>query len=173
MQAIFFPFHVVIQNLLAGNSFYTPSFTSLIILYSCSLSAQWCHAAVLAACPSWMPTMIMDGWCAVLHELDQLTFKGPFQLQELFDSMLQKYPIWLRAWRKEACLSQHSYSRILSGTGGSHCPAHWSLGHKSAILGLDHALNTWWSCGCPSSSQGSGIRWPLRVPSNSNHLMSL
>jgi len=30
------------------------------------------------------------------------------------------------------------------------------------------ALSTWWSCGCLCSLLGSGTRWTLRVPSNSN-----
>ena len=38
---------------------------------------------------------------------------------------------------------------------------------------LDGALSMWWSCGCPCSLQGSGTRWPLEVPSNSDNSMIL
>ena len=42
---------------------------------------------------------------------------------------------------------------------GSICGTRWSA--------------TWWSCRCPCSLQGSWIRWPLKVRSNSSDSMIL
>lgn len=73
-------------------------------------------------------------------------------------------------WLTAVCWMMGSSAVFNCWAGLHYCIIFWL---KASKIGLDQALSTWASCGCPYSLQGSGTTWPSKVPSSSNDSMTL